>query len=114
MHDSIRPKWLTRSSRARLLAAAVLMGGILVAGSSTSSASSAASAGPAATAGSSTATGEGVIVNVLDAPHQFRVAYGIQPLLNSGIDGRDQTVTILPPAPPANASAPAATTSVRT
>src|ERR1039458_1637702 len=58
MHDSIRPKWLTRSSRARLLAAAVLMGGILVAGSSTSSASSAASAGPAATAGSSTATGE--------------------------------------------------------
>jgi subtilase family serine protease len=50
-----------------------------------------------------------VIVNVLDAPHQFRVAYGIQPLLDSGIDGRGETVTILAPAPPANASAPAAT-----
>jgi subtilase family serine protease len=29
------------------------------------------------------------------APDQFRVAYGIQPLLNSGIDGRGETVTIL-------------------
>jgi subtilase family serine protease len=109
MQDSIRSRWLTRSSRARLLAAAVLTGGLLVAGSSVSSASSAASAGTAATAGSSTATGEGMIVNVLDDPHQFRVAYGIQPLLDSGIDGRGETVTILAPAPPANASAPAAT-----
>ena len=31
------------------------------------------------------------------APHQFRVAYGIQPLLDSGIDGRGETVTVLAP-----------------
>jgi subtilase family serine protease len=29
------------------------------------------------------------------APDLFRVAYGIQPLLNSGIDGRGETVTVL-------------------
>ena len=79
LHDSIRSKWLPRMSRARLLAAAVLVGGVLVAGSPISSASS-ASAGPAAT----TAAGEGVLLNVLDDPHEFRVAYGIQPLLTAG------------------------------
>jgi subtilase family serine protease len=31
------------------------------------------------------------------APRQFRVAYGIQPLLDSGIDGRGETVTVLAP-----------------
>jgi DNA-binding PadR family transcriptional regulator len=39
------------------------------------------------------------------APHQFRVAYGIQPLLDAGIDGRGQTVVLvenaaITPAPP--------------
>jgi DNA-binding PadR family transcriptional regulator len=38
------------------------------------------------------------------APHQFRVAYGIQPLLDHGIDGRGQTVALVefatPPGPP--------------
>ena len=33
------------------------------------------------------------------APHQFRVAYGIQPLLDRGIDGRGETVTVLVPVP---------------
>jgi subtilase family serine protease len=33
------------------------------------------------------------------APHQFRVAYGIQSLLDSGIDGRGETVTVLAPPP---------------
>jgi len=33
------------------------------------------------------------------SPGQFRVAYGIQPLLDSGIDGRGETVTVLCPAP---------------
>jgi kumamolisin len=33
------------------------------------------------------------------SPHQFRVAYGIKPLLDSGIDGRGVTVTVLSPAP---------------
>jgi hypothetical protein len=36
------------------------------------------------------------------APRQFRVAYGIQPLLHSGIDGRGETVTVLAPPPAAN------------
>jgi subtilase family serine protease len=48
------------------------------------------------------------------APHQFRVAYGIQALLDSGIDGRGETVTVLAPPQLPNAqgaqssSAPAA------
>jgi subtilase family serine protease len=33
------------------------------------------------------------------APHQYRVAYGIQPLLDQGIDGRGETVTVLAPLP---------------
>ena len=33
------------------------------------------------------------------APHQFRVAYGIQPVLDSGIEGRGETVTVLAPPP---------------
>jgi hypothetical protein len=35
------------------------------------------------------------------APRQFRVAYGIQPLLDGGIDGRSQTVVLLEFAAPA-------------
>jgi subtilase family serine protease len=34
------------------------------------------------------------------APRQFRVAYGIQPLLDDGVDGRGQTVVLLEFAPP--------------
>jgi subtilase family serine protease len=33
------------------------------------------------------------------SPQQFRVAYGIQPLLDSGIDGRGETVTVVAPVP---------------
>jgi subtilase family serine protease len=33
------------------------------------------------------------------SPHQLRVAYGIQPLLSSGIDGRGETVTVVAIAP---------------
>jgi subtilase family serine protease len=33
------------------------------------------------------------------SPHQLRVAYGIQPLLDSGIDGRGETVTVVAIAP---------------
>ena len=39
------------------------------------------------------------------APYLFRVAYGIQPLLEKGTDGRGETVTVLSPAP--SLSAPA-------
>jgi subtilase family serine protease len=35
------------------------------------------------------------------APHLFQVEYGIQPLLDRGIDGRGETVTVLAPAPSA-------------
>jgi subtilase family serine protease len=34
------------------------------------------------------------------APKQFRMAYGIQPLLNRGIDGRGRTVVVLDPGVP--------------
>ena len=74
-----------------------------------------ASASPATTSGSATAIGPATTVpagppaeadsscplqqNPCYSPHQFRVAYGIQPLLDSGIDGRGVTVTVLAPTP---------------
>ena len=36
------------------------------------------------------------------SPHQFDIAYGIQPLLDSGTDGRGETVTVLVAVPQAN------------
>jgi subtilase family serine protease len=44
-------------------------------------------------------------VSLCYAPHQFRVAYGVQPLLDAGVDGRGQTVVLVEyavtrPAPP--------------
>ena len=48
-----------------------------------------------------------------DSPHQLRVAYGIQPLLDSGINGRGETVTILAPAASPNTSAGPAGTDIR-
>jgi subtilase family serine protease len=43
------------------------------------------------------------------APHQFRVAYGIQPLTGRGIDGRGQTIVLVEQASPPPASPPAVT-----
>jgi subtilase family serine protease len=40
------------------------------------------------------------------SPQQFRVAYGIQPLLDRGIDGRGETVVLLEQEIPTQASAP--------
>ncbi len=62
MQDSIHPKRLTRARRARVLAAAALVSGVLVAGCGGSSpsptpTSSSAARGSATTTGSSTATG---------------------------------------------------------
>jgi len=37
------------------------------------------------------------------SPQQYLDAYGIQPLLDSGIDGRGETVTVAAPVPPPNA-----------
>src|ERR1035437_5635395 len=58
-----------------------------------------------------------VVVNCLArslcyGPRQFRVAYGIQPLLDRGITGRGQTVVLLE-FPPAAAGSPPAVTDIR-
>jgi subtilase family serine protease len=44
--------------------------------------------------------------NACHTPHVYRIAYGIQPLLNQGTDGRGETVTVVSPAPPPSASPP--------
>jgi subtilase family serine protease len=117
-----------RPWRARLLAAALLLSVVPVAGCTGSSGTTAsgavtpapgpASASPATTSGSATAAGPATTVpagppakadsscplqqSPCYSPHQFRVAYGIQPVLDSGIDGRGVTVTVLSPAPSAS------------
>jgi subtilase family serine protease len=72
---------------------------------STSSASAVA-AGPVTTVpgGSPTKADASCPVESIDqspcySPHQLRVAYGIQPLLDSGIDGRGETVAVVAIAP---------------
>ena len=107
MRDRIHSARLTRSRRAYPLAVALLMGvsGVSVAGCTGTSGS------PATTAPTGSAP-TGVVSGCLPpqascyAPHLFRVAYGVQPLLDSGIDGRGETVTVVSPAP--STSAPAA------
>ena len=90
----------TRTRRAGLpAAAALLLGGALVAGCT------GGSGGPAKHAPSSPAqlsANSGCMfppAYSCYAPHQFRVAYGIQPVLDSGIEGRGETVTVLAPPP---------------
>jgi subtilase family serine protease len=97
VHDSIYPTRLTRSWRARLLAAALLMSasGVLVAGCAGGSSSPAAGNSPI----------DCLLRKGCYAPHQYRVAYGIQPLLDTGIDGRGETVTVIDPYPPSKAPA---------
>ena len=105
MHGSIQPARLTRPRPAHLPAAALLLSGVLVAGCTGSSGH------PATTAATGLMPSSAVSGCLLPpasscyAPHQFRVAYGIQPLLDSGIDGRGETVTVLAPPPPTNALA---------
>jgi hypothetical protein len=61
------------------------------------------SGGPATTAAAGSAP-SGAVSGCLRppascyTPRVFRVAYGIQPLLDGGIDGRGETVTVLAPA----------------
>jgi len=91
MPGGIGPARLTRSWRASLLAAALLLSVVSAAGCTGSSATTAR--GPAIPAD--------VVSDCLlppascDAPHLFQVEYGIQPLLDRGIDGRGETVTVL-------------------
>ncbi len=94
MRHNIHPARLTRSRRAHLPAFALLLGVVLVAGCTGSSGSPAAaktraSATPALNAASDCLVPPAACYT----PDLFRVAYGIQPLLNSGIDGRGETVT---------------------
>jgi subtilase family serine protease len=63
---------------------------VLAAGGCSSPAGRASTAAPAGTAVSDCLTQA-----LCYAPRQFRVAYGIQPLLDDGIDGRGQTVVLL-------------------
>jgi len=92
MRHNIHPARLTRY----LPAFALLLGVVLVAGCTGGSGSPAA----AKTSGSATPA----LTSADDClfppascytPDQYRAAYGIQPLLNSGIDGRGETVTDL-------------------
>ena len=109
MHASIQPARLIRSRRAHLPAAALLLSGVLVAGCTGSSGSPAKHV-PSSSAPFSTVSGCLLPpASSCYAPHQFRVAYGIAPLLDSGIDGRGETVTVL--APPLSSGAPAALSS---
>ena len=96
---------LTRSRRAGGLAAALLLSVVLVAGCTGSSGSPAAAPTRAAATPASRAVSGCLPQASCYAPYLFRVAYGIQPLLEKGTDGRGQTVTVLSPAP--SPSAPA-------
>lgn len=109
MRGSIQAGRLTRSRRARLLAAGLLLGVVSVAGCTGSS--GATGRGAAAPAGA--VSGCLLPPAYCYAPHVFRVAYGIQPLLDRGIDGRGKTVTILVAAPSPHAPAGPDDTGIR-
>jgi subtilase family serine protease len=82
-------------SRGPRRAAALAVAGtvaVLVAGCGGSAASSASSS--AAAPASSPGLADCLTASRCYAPHQFRVAYGIQPLLDDGINGRGQTVVL--------------------
>ncbi len=113
MQDNIHPKWLTRLPRAWLLAVATLVSGALSGCGGGSHSPTAATRGDATGPATVTTVASGSAPTVATptgaalycesapcyTPHQFRVAYGIQPLLDSGIDGRGETVTVLVPVP---------------
>ena len=104
MRDNIHPARLTRSRRAHLLAVALLLGVVLVAGCTGSSGSPAAATARGAATPSLSAVSDCLLPPAACyTPYLFRVAYGIQPLLDRGIDGQGETVTDLVPAAPTNA-----------
>ena len=88
----------SRTRRARLLALVPLAGAVVVAGCTASPAHPAATASPGSTATPASAV-SGCLAPPAGCypPRLFDVAYGIQPLLNEGIDGRSETVTFLEP-----------------
>ena len=103
MRDSIHPARPTRSRRAHLLAVALPLGAVLVAGC-TGGSGHPAPATPRATASALSAANDCFLPPATCyTPSQFRVAYGIQPLLDSGIDGQGETITDLETAVSVNA-----------
>ncbi len=94
----IHPARLIRSRRAHLLAAVlpltVVLAGCTV-GSGSRSTAAPSSTAPFITVASDCLPPSGSCY----LPYLFRAAYGIQPLLNAGIDGRGETVTVVDPAP---------------
>jgi subtilase family serine protease len=95
MRDSIRPARLTRSRPAQLLAAALPLGAVLVAGCTGGSGHPARATARATASALSEASDCFLPPAACYTPSQFRVAYGIQPLLDRGIDGQGETVTDL-------------------
>src|SRR5579871_4826896 len=100
----------TQGSRARLLVLASVPVGVLVvagcgAGGRSSSTPGAATtvmtaaAGTAPTVGVPSAAALSCLQDVCYSPHQLAVAYGIQPMLDHGVDGRGETVTVVAPVP---------------
>jgi subtilase family serine protease len=99
MRDNIQPARLNRSWRAHLLAVALPLSAVLVAGCTGGSGHPApATARPTASA-LSAASDCLFPPAACYTPSQFRVAYGIQPLLDRGIDGQGETVTDLETVP---------------
>jgi subtilase family serine protease len=104
MRGSVHPARLTRSRRAHLLTVAVLLSVVLTAGCGGGPGSTATTV-PVGSAPPAAASGCLLHPGACYAPHLFRAAYDIQPLLDKGVDGRGETVTVLAPAP--SPSAPA-------
>ncbi|HLN66084.1 MAG TPA: S53 family peptidase [Streptosporangiaceae bacterium] len=94
----------TRESR-HLLAVALPLGVVLVAGCTGSSGRPAAATANGAATPSLSAVSDCLLPPAACyTPYQLRAAYGIQPLLDRGIDGQGETVTDLVPAAPTNTS----------
>src|ERR1700690_745025 len=103
MHGRLDPKRLTRLTRAHLVAVAALTTGVLVVGCGGSSQHPTAATRAGATVATTVATGAASTLAARSgaplscqlgpcfSPQQYRVAYGIQPVLESGIDGRGET-----------------------
>lgn len=104
MRDSIHSARLTRSPRAHLLAVAGLLSALLAAGCAGNPGSTATTV-PTGPAPSGAVSGCLLHPGSCYPPHLFRAAYDIQPLLDKGIDGRGETVTVLAPAPSPDPSA---------
>jgi subtilase family serine protease len=93
-----------RLKQTHLLAVAVPLSAILATGCAGGSGSTATTV-PTGPVPSGAVSGCLLPPSSCYTPHLFRVAYGIQPLLDKGIDGRGETVTVLSPAPPSSVPA---------